>query len=449
MSNKIDMEKDSLGKLLLKLAFPAIIAQMVNLFYNIIDRIFIGRMDNGEMAMAGIGVALPIIMIISAFSILVGGGGAPLVAIKMGERNNKEAERIMSNSFIFLLIISFILTVIFSIFKRPILLAFGGSENTIQYAVDYLGIYLIGTVFVQIALGMNYFINTQGFTKMGMITMSIGAIINIILDPVFIFVFDMGVKGAAFATIIGQIVSAIWVLKFLFGDKGILKIRKEYLKIELKVILPVIALGLAPFIMQATESLVLVSLNNQLAKFGGDLAVSVITIMTSIMQIVTLPLMGLTQGAQPIISYNYGANKIDRVRKTYKLLLLLCVSFTMIMSVLIICFPEVFVRIFNDNSELIEMTSWASKIYFAGMTIFGAQIACQQTFLALGQAKISLLLALLRKVVFLVPLTFIIPALLGGSVENVLLAEPVADILATIITSTCFYIFYKKKLRIE
>lgn len=447
MSNSTtDLGKESIGRLLLKLATPSIIAQLVNVLYNIVDRIFIGRMQNGDVAMAGIGVAFPIVLLVSAFAAFVGMGGAPLAAIKMGEKDNNEAEKIMTNSFSVLLIIAGILTVIFMIFKEPILWKFGASESTIKYATDYLGIYLIGTVFVQIALGMNPFVNTQGFAKIGMMTVTIGAIINIILDPILIFGLNMGVKGAAVATIVAQAVSAIWVLRFLTGKKTILKLRKKYLKIDIKTMKPVFALGIAPFIMQSTESLVLVSLNSQLQKYGGDLAIGAMTIMSSIMQIITMPLMGLTQGAQPIISYNYGAKNLDRVKKTFKLLLLTCLSYSTLIVVLLMLFPDFFVSIFNNKPELMEITTWSIKIYFAGMFIFGAQIACQQTFLALGRAKISLFLALLRKVVLLVPLIFILPNFTKNGLFGVLLAEPVADIIACATTVISFAVFYKNTL---
>ncbi|MEG1311165.1 MAG: MATE family efflux transporter [Romboutsia sp.] len=447
MNNKnIDLGSGRIDKLLVNLALPAIVAQMVNLLYNIIDRIFIGRMPDGEIAMAGIGVAMPIIMIISAFSALVGNGGAPLVAIRMGENNNEDAEKIMSNSFSMLIILSLILTILFLIFKEQLLWAFGASNATIGYSVDYLTVYIIGTIFVQISLGMNPFINTQGFAKIGMMTVSIGAIINIVLDPIFIFVLGMGVKGAALASIMAQAVSAIWVVNFLFGKKSILKIRRKYLAPSKKIIVLVIGLGIAPFIMQGTESLVLISLNNQLSKFGGDLAVGAMTIMNSIMQIIVLPLMGLTQGAQPIISYNYGANNLKRVKETFKVLLITCLSYTCIMVTLVLAFPAIFVSIFNNKPELVEITSMSMRIYFPGMIIFGAQIACQQTFLALGKSKISLILALLRKIVLLVPLIFILPMILDNGFKSVLLAEPIADILAATTTIICFVIFYKKTL---
>lgn len=443
---KKNLGEGSIGRLLVSLAFPAIIAQLVNVLYNIVDRIFIGRMNNGEIAMAGVGVAFPIIMIISAFSALIGMGGAPLAAIKMGEKDNKGAEKIISNSFSTLVIIGIVCTVTFLIFKEKLLWAFGASDSTIKYAMDYLTIYLLGTVFVQIALGMNPFINTQGFAKIGMITVVIGAIINIVLDPILIFTFNLGVKGAALATIISQFISAAWVLFFLFGNKSILKIRKEYLMPKLKVILPITALGVSPFIMQATESLVLISLNNKLQIYGGDLAVGAMTIMSSIMQIVTLPLLGLSQGAQPIISYNFGAKKIDRVKKTFKLLLSSSLAYTVFMWSSLMIFPKFFVAIFNNKPELVEITSWSIRIFFGGIIIFGAQIACQQTFLALGQAKISLVMALLRKIVLLVPLIFILPSIVSESnkLAAVLAAEPISDIIAALTTITVFFIFYKK-----
>lgn len=446
-SNTTDLGKERVGKLLFKLATPAIIAQLVNVLYNIIDRIFIGRIPNGEIAMAGVGVAFPIIMIVSAFSALIGMGGAPLAAIKMGKDDNKGAEKILSNSFSMLIILAVILTTIFLIFKEPILWVFGASNATIGFANDYLTIYLIGTVFVQIALGMNPFINTQGFAKTGMITVMIGALINIIFDPIFIFSFNMGVKGAAIATVLGQCVSAIWVLFFLFGKKSTLKIRKKYLMPNTKIMLTIMALGISPFIMQATESLVLITMNNKLQMYGGDLALGAMTIMSSIMQIVILPLIGLSQGAQPIISYNFGAKNLERVKKTFKLLITLCIAYTTIMWAGLMIFPKVFVGIFNNKPELVQITSWSIRIYFAGIFLFGAQIACQQTFLALGQAKISLLLALLRKIALLIPLIFILPMFMKDRLQGVLTAEPVSDILAAITTIICFIVFYKKHLK--
>lgn len=443
----INLGKGSVGKLLFRLALPAIIAQIVNVLYNIVDRIFIGRIPNGHIAMAGVGISFPIIIIISSFSALIGMGGAPISAIKMGQKDNDAAEKILSNSFSSLIIIGIILTIIFSIFKEPLLWLFGASKVTIDFAKDYLGIYLIGTIAVQIALGMNPFINTQGFTKIGMVTVLIGALINIILDPILIFGFNMGVKGAALATILSQTVSAIWVLRFLFSKKSILKIRRKYLIPDFKVILSIISLGVSPFIMQSTESLVLISLNNQLLLYGKDLAVSAMTIMSSLMQIILLPLTGLTQGAQPIISYNYGGKNIERVKKTFKLLITSCLSYTTIVWSIIMLCPKFLVTIFNSNPELVKFTSWSMRIFFGGIIIFGAQIACQQTFLALGQAKISVVLALLRKIILLIPFIFIFPAFFDDKLKAVLMAEPVADILASLSTIICFTFFYKKHLK--
>ncbi|HBG2236195.1 MATE family efflux transporter [Clostridioides difficile] len=442
-NSNTNLGSESVGKLLFKLATPAIIAQIVNVLYNIVDRIFIGRMENGEVAMAGVGVAFPIIIIITACSYLIGMGGGPLAAIKMGEQNNDEAEKIMSNSFSVLVILAILLTIGFKIGKEPLLWMFGASESTIGYSMDYLNIYLIGTVFVQISMGMNTFINTQGFATTGMMTVAIGALINIILDPIFIFGFNMGVKGAALATIIAQGVSAIWVLMFLFGKKSILKIKKKYMIPKASIILPVLGLGISPFIMQSTESLVLIALNSKLQMYGGDLAVGSMAIMSSIMQILMLPNMGVTQGAQPIISYNYGSGQLDRVKNTFKLCLLSCFTYSTILWLLLMIFPAFFVSIFNKNPQLLSMTSWSIKIYFAGAFMFGIQIACQQTFLALGKATISLVLALLRKIVLLIPLIFILPTFFNEKLFAVILAEPVADITAATITAISFFIFYK------
>ncbi|EDS77534.1 Na+ driven multidrug efflux pump [Clostridium botulinum C str. Eklund] len=444
--DKNELESSEVGKLLFKLALPAIIAQIVNVLYNIVDRIFIGRIHNGDIAMAGIGVAFPIILIISAFSGLIGLGGAPLVAIKMGEKDNKSAEKILSNSFCMLIILGVILTLSFMIFKEPLLWAFGASKETIGFANGYLTIYLIGTIFVEISLGMNPFINTQGFAKTGMITVMIGAFVNIILDPIFIFGFNMGVKGAAIASIIGQFVSAIWILCFLFGKKSVLKVKREYIIPDMNIVKNIVGLGISPFIMQSTESLVLISQNNKLQMYGGDLAVGAMTIMSSIMQIILLPLMGIAQGAQPIISFNYGAKNLKRVRKTFKLFLISCLGYATLMWGLLLCVPKIFVSIFNNKPELIQITSWSIRIFFAGIFLFGAQIACQQTFLALGQAKISLIMALLRKIILLVPLIFILPIFMENKLKAVLMAEPIADIIASLVTTSCFFIFLKNNL---
>lgn len=438
-----DLGKDSIKKLLINLAVPAIVAQLVNILYNIVDRIFIGQMQNGELAMAGVGVSFPIIILISAFSMLIGAGGAPLAAIKMGEKNDEEAEKIMTNCFSMLVILAVVLTLIFSIFKEPILWVFGASDQTIGYALEYIGIYVIGTIFVQIALGMNPFINTQGFAKIGMITVLIGAITNIILDPILIFGFNMGVRGAAIATISSQAISAIWVLKFLTGKKTRLKLNPKYKKIEGKIAKDVIALGMGPFIMQSTESLVLISFNTQMYRFGGDIAVSAMTIMSSIMQLITLPINGLGQGAQPIISYNYGAKSMDRVRNAFKLFFITAITFSCVMSFSVILMPKLFAGIFTSEQQLLDVASKAMRIYFAGMFAFGAQIACQNTFVALGQAKIAMIMALLRKIILLIPLIYILPMIpifKGNELVAVLLAEAIADLTAATVTTITFKI---------
>ena len=448
-NNQNELETGSVGKLLVKLAAPAIVAQLVNVLYNIVDRMFIGRMESGAVAMAGVGLSFPIITLISAFAALIGMGGGPLAAIKMGEKDNDGAEKIMGNAVAALVLLAIIITLVFQVYKEPVLWLFGASNNTISYAVDYIGIYLAGTIFVMIALGLNPFITTQGFAKTGMITVAIGAVLNIVLDPILIFELNMGVKGAALATIISQGVSAIWVLVFLAGKKTILRIKLKNIRINPKIVGGMMALGVSPFIMQSTESLVLISLNTKLRMYGGDIAVTSMTVMSSIMQMITLPILGITQGAQPITSYNYGAKNFDRVRQSFKLCLISCLTFTLVATSACLIFPAFFVKIFNSDPQLIEFTTWAMRIYFVGMSIFGIQIACQQTFLALGKAKISLILAMLRKIILLIPLIFILPMFMENKLFAVLLAEPIADILAVASTAICFYNFYKKNLSVN
>lgn len=451
MSNNksIDLGEGNVGKLLFKLAIPAILAQLVNLLYNVVDRIFIGQMPEGEIAMAGLGITMPIIMLISAFSLLIGNGGAPIVAIKMGKQDNNGAEKILGNSFTLLIFISIMLITVFAIFKEPILMKFGASEATISYATEYLSVYLCGTLFVQLTLGLNPFINTQGFAKIGMTSVVIGAVLNLILDPIFIFTFQMGVKGAALASVLAQLGSMLWVLKFLFGNKTVLKIKKAYLKLDRKVVIAIVSLGIAPFIMHGSESLILISLNSQLRNYGGDIAVSSMTIMSSLIQIIVLPLLGLAQGAQPILGYNYGAKNIERIRQTFKILFISCLGYTTLFVTALMILPEYIVRIFNSNPLLVNTTVGAIRIYFAGIFVFGAQIACQQTFLALGKAKQSMALVILRKIVLLIPLIFVLPMIFTKKLEAVLMAEPITDIVSTIITVACFAVFYRKNLKIK
>ena len=428
---------ERVGRLLLRL--PAVTAQLVNMLYNIVDRIYIGHIpDVGAAALTGVGVTFPVIMVIAAFSALIGMGGAPRASIKMGQNDDDGAEEIMGNCLTVLIGISVVLTAVFLLFGRDLLLLFGASGDTIGYASSYMNIYVCGTLFVQLALGMNSFISSQGFAKTSMITVVIGAAINIALDPLFIFTFGLGVQGAALATVLSQAVSAVWVMCFLRGKKTHLRIRRRYLRPRASVMLPVLALGVSPFIMQSTESLVNIALNSSLQTYGGDLAVGAMTILASLMQVLTLPIMGIAQGAQPIAGFNFGAGKNDRVRKTFRLLLISSVTFATVMWLAMMFIPQVFISLFNNDPELMKVTVWAVRIYMGGAFALGAQFACQQTFIAVGQAKVSLLLALLRKIVLLIPLIYILPNFFADKVFAVFLAEPVSDLLAATITVITF-----------
>ena len=439
MKNQADFGNGSIGKLIFSMAVPAITAQIINLLYNIVDRMYIGHIPEvGAAALTGVGVSFPVITLISAFSALIGMGGASRAAIYMGKQDNDTAEKILGNCFSSLLIIAAVLTGVILLFCEPLLMAFGGSADTIGYAAGYLRIYAVGTVFVQIVMGLNMFITSQGFAAVGMKTTVIGAVINIILDPIFIFVFRMGVQGAALATVLSQAVSAIWVLRFLTGKQTVLRIRPAQMKISASILGPVVALGISPFIMQSTESLLSISFNTQLQKFGGDTAVGAISILTSILQFGMMPLMGLAQGAQPIISYNYGAKNPQRVKKAFFILLGCSLGFTTLLWGACQLFPKMFILIFSSDPALLATASWALRIYMAVFLFFGAQIACQQTFVALGQAVVSLFLALLRKVILLIPLIFILPLLFEDQVFAVFLAEPVADFLA-VATTVCLF----------
>lgn len=439
--------REPIGKLLWQLSLPAIAAQLINLLYNLVDRVYIGHMpENGALALTGVGVCMPVIMIVSAFAALISNGSAPRASIAMGKGDNDEAEKILGNSFSLQLIISVVLTVILLLFNRQFLLAFGASENTIEYATAYMSIYAIGTVFVQLTLGMNAFITAQGFAKVGMLSVLIGAVCNIILDPILIYGFGMGVRGAATATILSQAVSTIWVIHFLTGKKTILKIRKKYMKLEAGVVLPGLALGMAPFIMQASESIIIVCFNSSLLKYGGDVAVGAMTILSSVMQFSMLPMQGLGQGAQPISSYNFGAGNAGRVKKTFKLLLAASLIYSLIIWALVMLFPQTFAMIFSSDPQLIEYTKWALRIYAAAMGIFGAQIACQMTFISMGNAVASILVAVMRKFILLLPLIFLLPHFVENQTMGVYLAEPVADLLAVTFTVILFYFQFKKAL---
>lgn len=436
------------GKLLLSLSLPAIAAQVVNLLYNMIDRIYIGHIkDVGSLALTGLGVTFPVIILISAFAALIGFGGAPRASIAMGKGEKEKAEEIMGNCVCTLVILAILLTAVFSLWAEPILYAFGASEDTIVYALPYLKIYVLGTLFVQITTGLNAFITSQGFANTAMKTVMIGAGLNLVLDPVFIFGFGMGVQGAALATILSQAVSAIWVIVFLGGRKTTLKIRRRYLRFRPAVMGPVLALGSSPFIMQATESVLSVCFNTSLLRYGGDVAVGAMTILSSVMQIAMMPIQGISQGMQPIISFNYGAHNHGRVRQAFLLGLKVCMIYTFVLWALIMLFPGVFAGIFAADDSLVEYTSWALRVYMASTCIFGAQSACQQTFVALGKAVHSLFLAVLRKIILLIPLIFILPNFFENKVFAVFLAEPVADALAVCTTVTLFFLTAWRKLK--
>lgn len=448
MENKEFLGTERIGKLLFKLALPSVVAQLVNLLYNMVDRVYIGHMENvGSLALTGVGVCMPVILLVSAFAALVGMGGAPQVSIYMGKKDYKTAEKIMGNCFVFLIFISIVLTGFLYIFGEDLLLIFGASENTIGYAIDYMNIYVIGTIFVQMALGMNMFITCQGFTKISMLSVVIGAVLNIILDPILIFNFNMGVKGAALATIISQAVSAVWVVSFLAGKKSGIRLKKENFKVDFRILLPCLALGVSPFIMQATESVINICFNSSLLKYGGDVAVGAMTVLSTVMQFSMLPLQGLTQGAQPITSYNYGAGNPDRVKQSFKLLLISCFVYSMLLWSLVMIMPDKFVLMFNSDPELVSYGSWAMRIYFAVLGIFGIQIACQQTFIAIGNAKTSLFLAVFRKIILLIPLIYILPNFFADKAMAVYLAEPVADIIAVITTTILFARYFSKTLK--
>lgn len=444
VKKEANLGEDRIGGLLFKLALPAILAQVINLLYNLVDRMYIGHIAKvGSVALTGLGVTMPFIMCVSAFAALVSMGGAPRASIMMGRGNREEAERILGNCTSMLVIVAVIVTAVSQIWGTDILMLFGASESTLPYAWAYMQIYSTGTIFVQLALGLNAFINAQGFAKTGMLTVVIGAVCNIILDPIFIFGLHMGVRGAALATIISQGISCVWIVRFLLGRQTTLRIRKENLRIRPKTVGPCIALGVAPFIMQFTESVLNICFNTSLLKYGGDVAVGAMTILSSVMQMSMLPIQGLTQGAQPIIGFNYGAKKMDRVKKTFRLLLLSCVTFTAVIWLICMMLPQAFILIFTDQAELIAFTKWAMRIYMAVSLIFGVQISCQQTFIALGNAKTSVFLALLRKVLLLIPLIYILPAFMEDKLMAVFLAEPVADVIAVTTTSILFYRTYR------
>ena len=437
---KQDMGNGSIPKLMLSLAVPAVVAQLINMLYNIVDRIYIGHIPNaGASALTGVGLFLPILMMINAFAMLAGSGGAPRAAIAMGKKDMEGARKILGNCFSVLMIFAVLLTVVFYVFAPQLLRLFGASDVTLPYALSYARIYILGIVFVMIVMGLNPFITTQGFAKFSMITTVVGAVCNIILDPILIFGLNMGVQGAAIATVISQAVSALWVMRFLLGKKTMLKLSVPDMKLEAPVILPCLALGISTFVMLSTESILNISFNSSLSRFGGDVAVGAMTIISSCSQLVTLPLQGICQGGQPIMSYNFGAGKKERVKQAFRCQFIACTAYASLMWLLMLLFPRMFAGIFSSDASLVDYTVWAMRIYMAGIFSTGVQIGCQQTFMALGQAKISLLMACLRKLVLLIPLIFILPLVLSDQVFGVFVAEPVSDILAASVTATMLF----------
>ena len=448
MDKKADLGTAPIGKLLFRLAIPTVVAQLINMLYNIVDRIYIGRIPEvGSLALTGVGVCMPLIMIVSAFAAMAGGGGAPRASIFMGKGQNEDAEKTMAGCFSLLCVIAVVLTGALLLWSDDLLLAFGASSDTIGFATDYMNIYAIGTLFVQLTLGMNAFITAQGFAKQGMLSVMIGAVCNIALDPVFIFGFGMGVKGAALATIISQAASCVWVLLFLTGKTTILKLKVKNLNLKPAVIFPCVALGMATFIMQSTESVISVCFNTSLQKYGGDVAVGAMTILTSVMQFAMLPMQGIGQGAQPIMSFNYGAGDAVRVKKTFRLLLTVSLSYSMVIWACIMLFPQVFAGIFTPDMELLSFTAKALRIYCAGLGLFGIQIACQMAFVSLGNALCSMTVAIMRKFVLLLPLIYLIPSLVTDKTMGVYMAEPVADVLAVTFTAVLFFFVFRKAMK--
>lgn len=445
--NKIDLGSGNVGKLIFTLAVPAIIAQIFSVLYNIINRMFIGHIEGvGTLALTGVGVCFPILILVYAFAALTSMGGAPRAAIMLGKNDKNSAEKILGSCTIGTIISGIIMTIMILLFGEKLLFLFGASTATIEYALSYLRVYSLGIVFIQIAIGLNTFIMAQGFAVTGMISILIGAILNMVLDPIFIFMLDMGVKGAALATVTSQFLSALWVLYFLNSKKSFIKIKKEYFKIDFKIYLPCLLLGLSPFVMQVTESAIAIIFNSSLLKYGGDIAVGSMTILNIILQFYTMPIQGFTQGAQPVISFNYGAGNADRVKRAFLFQIVICTLYSLLLWCLTMFLPKVFITLLTSDTALITYTQWSIKIYMAVMFLIGIQISCQQTFVALSNAKVSLFLAVFRKIVLLIPLIFILPKLITNNVLGVFLAQPITDVIAVSVTVILFIIEVRKTL---
>ncbi len=443
-----NLAEGSVKRLLLRLAAPAVLAQLVNLLYNVVDRIYIGHIPEiGAAALTGVGLFAPILMLLNAFAMLVGSGGAPLAAISMGKGDNEKAAHIMTNCLTVLLLLSVALTVVFYRFAPQLLIFFGASADTLPYALEYARIYILGSIFVLLVMGLNPFITTQGFAKVSMLTTVIGAVINIILDPIFIFLLDMGVRGAALATVLSQAVSAAWIMRFLSGKKTVLRLKKENFRLRAGIILPCFALGVSTFVMLSTESLLSISFTNSLAKYGTDLDVGAMTVLNSLVMLITMPLAGLCQGAQPLIGYNFGAGKTARVKEAFYTIFAVCAGYAILFWLALTVFPGAFAGIFTSNEALAQRAVWAIGIYFSCAFTHGFQTSCQQSFVSLGQAKVSLLLACLRKIVLLIPLIFILPHFFEDKVFAVFLAEPISDVIAAAVTTLVFLLNFNKILQ--
>ena len=448
VKDKTFLGTEPIGRLMVRLAIPTVIAQLVNMLYNIVDRIYIGHMPgDGSLALTGVGVCMPLIIIVSAFAAFVSSGGAPRASISMGRGDMEGAERILGGCVTLQIGISTVLTVVMLVWNRDLLMIFGASENTIAYASDYMNIYALGTVFVELTLGLNAFITAQGFATAGMLTVLIGAVVNIALDPLFIFALNMGVRGAALATVISQGISCVWVVAFLRGKKTILRIKPQNLTRGLRLLPPCIALGAAAFIMQASESVLSMCFNASLLKYGGDIAVGAMTILTSVQQFAMMPLQGIAQGAQPITSYNYGARNSDRVKKSFKLLLTVSLTYTVILWACVMLAPGAFARLFTTSAELIEFTTRAMRIYCGAMFFLGIQISCQMTFVSIGNAPCSIIVAVLRKFVLLIPMIYILPHFIADQTSAVYMAEPIADLIAVTFTVVMFTTQFRKALK--
>lgn len=432
-------------KAFFQLAAPAVAAQLINILYNLVDKMFIGRIPTvGKQALAGVGVTTPVILAISAFAALVSMGSVPKASIFLGKGQQEQAEKVMGSCTWMLLLLSGFLTVLLLLFGRPVLLLFGASGDTIFFAADYMHVYCLGTVFTQLTLGLNAFITAQGKTLVSMRNVAVGAVANIVLDAVLINGFGMGVKGAALATIIAQGASACFVVGYLCTGKSVLRLRRRNIRFDGGLLWPCVLLGTSPALMQLTENLVAISFNTALQTYGGDMAVASMSILSSVMQIVMLLLPGLVQGAQPLLSYNLGAKNIPRVKKTFRLLLICCVSGSFLIWLLCMLAPGAVASVFTNDAALIAYTAWSMRIYLAVMLIYGVQVACQYSFVALDQAPKAIFLTVWRKIILLIPLIFLLPHLWPNAVMGVFLAEPIADTIAVCTTAPMFFVYYRK-----